>query len=353
MRFSPVSVSDVLEWIEAFASNTGLSSTISALIHAELCYYPSATILFLEVSQRELMLDSLEHTNEEKYEELLDQCTSGFDERIKEFDEGAYQLRMSHYNGVLKHHGFTQVFIDALIDNLSPSSECIPSVLEVEKVFEDSGFNDRPVFVIVDECFHTDEDEETHDDAPEPAYAALHSVFHQMMDHQRLERPVNPAGWVALMSMLGFKIVEGSVSEEYTVGIPSFVVDDHGHVPVFIVGATRTAFDDEDDAGQIMKNMVQTLLQMSTCTRALLFYGSPSIIADDNDMKEGLVFWGEVFGESAWGEMILHQDTHTVDRIIADSKIVTRGLETFDKTAFRDKGLALMNHWMENHVYTA
>lgn len=353
MRFSPTSVEDVLDWIDAFASSTGLSSTMSALIHAELCYYPTATILFIETSQRELMLDSLEKSDEEAFNKLMEEY-SWFDETIKDFDEDAYQLRMSHYSGILKHHGFTQGFIDAIIENLSPSSGGYPRSIEVERVFEDSGFNDEPVFVIVDECFETDDDEDEGDES-EPDLDRLRSAVNHMLDHQPLERPVNPAGWLALMGRLEFKIVEDSIRDEYQVGEPSFFIDENekGHVPVFIVGATRNAYDEEDEAGRIMRDMVQTIVRMNHCPKALLFYGGPSLIADDTQMKEGLVFWGEVLAESAWGELILHQGTHTVDRIIADSKVVTRGLESFDKAAYRDKGLALMNHWMEHHVYTA
>jgi hypothetical protein len=351
MRFTPGSVSDVLEWIELFSASTGLPSTTAALIHAELCHYPTATILFLETSQLELTLDSLEKNDEEEYEEKMSEHSCTFDEFLEELDEDAFHQRTAHYAAILKFHGFTDVFMHAFLENLSPSSESHPERVEVEKVFEDSGFNDQPVFVIVDECFETDDDE----DESEPNIDRLRSAVNHMLDHQRLERPVNPAGWVALMARLGFKIVEGSVAEEYTVGVPSFFVDENekGHIPVFIVGAIRTAFDDEDEAGRIMKVMVQSIAHMNHCSKALLFYGSPSVIADDNDMKEGLVFWGEVFAESAWGELILHQDTHTVDRIIADSKVVTRGLESFDKAPYRDKGLALMSHWMEHHVYTA
>lgn len=354
MRFTPGSVSDVLEWIELFAASTGLPSTTAAMIHAELCHYPTATILFLETSQLELTLDSLEKNDEEEYEEKMSEHSCTFDEFLEEFDDDAFRQRTAHYAAILKFHGFTDAFMDAFLENLSPSSESHPERVVVENVFEDSGFNDQPVYVIVDECFETDDDEDEGDESG-PDLDRLRSAVRHMLDHQRLERPVNPAGWLALMGRLEFKIVEDSIRDEYQVGEPSFFIDENekGHVPVFIVGATRNAYDEEDEAGRIMRDMVQTIVRMNHCPKALLFYGGPSLIADDTQMKEGLVFWGEVLAESAWGELIIHQDTHTVDRIIADSKVVTRGLESFDKAAYRDKGLALMSHWMEHHVYTA
>lgn len=352
-RYNPTSVSDVLEWIEIFSSSTGLPSTESALIYAELCHYPTATILFLQASQKELMLDSLENEDEEEYENQLDAHIASFDENLEEDNEDAFIERISHYCAVLQHHGFTKEFTQKFLANLSPSSEAAPEEIAIENVFESTGFIDEPVFVIVDECFHTDDDESEED----PDLETLYHAVHHMLGHQRLERLINPAGWLALMDRLEFKIVEGSIRDVQQVGEPSFFIDENtkGHVPVFIVGATRNAYDDEDEAeaGRIMKHMVQTIVRMNHCPKALLFYGGPSLIADDNEMKEGLVFWGEVYGESAWGEMVLHQDSHTVDRIIADSKVVTQGLGTFDRTAFRDQGLALMNHWMENHIYTA
>jgi hypothetical protein len=348
MRFTPASISDVLEWIETFSASTGLASTTSALIHAELCHYPTATLLFLETSQRELILDSLEKNDEEAYEDKLNEQVCSFDEFLEDFDEDTYLERTDHYTEVLKHHGFTHTFIEAFLENLSPSSEGIPQRVEVDEIFEDSGFNESPVFVIVDECFHTDDDDDNEE--MEAGLDVLRTAVDQMLGHERLRRAINPAGWVALMNKLGFDVAGYEISNHHIVGEPSFFIaeETYGHIPVFIVGASRNAYDTQDEAALIMKRMVQTIVRMNNGSKALIFYASPSIIVDKNGR---LVFWGEVFWDGVWGEMILHQGTDSIDKIIADSKVVTLGLETFDRTPYLDKGLELMNHWKKNHVH--
>lgn len=347
MRFTPASISDVLEWIETFSASTGLASTTSALIHAELCHYPTATLLFLETSQRELILDTLEKNDQEAYEEKLNEQVCSFDEFLEDCDEDTYRERTAHYTEVLKHHGFTDTFIEAFLERLSPSSEVIRECVEVEKAFEDSGFNDSPVFVIVDECFQTDDDDEEEMGAD---LDALRAAVDQMLEHERLRRAINPAGWVALMNKLGFEVTGYDISNHHIVGEPSFFIaeEKYGHIPVFIVGASRNAYDTQDETALIMKRMVQTIVRMNNGSKALIFYAAPSVIVDKNGR---LVFWGEVFWDGVWGEMVLHQGSDTIEKIIADSKVVTLGLETFDKTPYLDKGLELMNHWKKNHVH--
>jgi hypothetical protein len=346
MKYLPASVPEVLEWLDVFCSSTGLSSTMAADVYAELCYVPTSTFLFAKVSQREIMLDALEHNDEDEYHEQMSQYSISCDENLVDYDEEAYSLRMDHYTMVLEHHGFTQAFIDAFLENMSPSSDSRPSPVALEEIFEDGKFDPEPLF-------YSEEDLEGEDEVSQDDLETLEAAANHMMGHQRLARAVNPKGWIALLTKLGFEFVEGSIAEEHQIGEPSFFIADKecGHVPVFIVGANRKAYDDQDDAGQIIRMMVQTITRMNGCPLALLFYGAPDMISDDKNLSEGLVFWGEVFVASAWGEMVIHQGTNSVSKIIEDAKVVTNGLDTFEKALYRDKGLALMNHWIDNHVF--
>lgn len=345
MRYIPITIDEVLEWLDVFTSITELPPSLAAMVYSELLHCPKPTLIFLEASQKELGLGVLQASDPDAFKEQMGLFEASCDQNLRESDDDTYIERMDHYASVLTYHGFSEIFIDAFLEHISPSSDSRPYHFEIDEdeLYEDGDFNPEPYFTITG-C-------EDSEEGIDPS--ALQAMGQHMEGHQRLQKPVDPVGWVALMSKLGFEVVKDTIAKEYSVGTPSFYIAEKFRkpVPVFIVGATRTAFDQDDQAGHIVKALIQDHLRLNYGERALLFYGSPSVITDDKEMKEGLVFWGEVYWDSMWGEMILHQGTHSTDKIISDSMVVSLGLNSFEKAPYKDRGLELMNLWMENHAF--
>lgn len=353
MRYVPTSVSEVFEWMDAFSGITGLLPSYSVMIYAELTLCPSVETMLAQISQRDIFLSGLDQVNPAQFRKEIRAQNQTYDEHLKTTNPEALEKRIDHYFKVFRHHGFDRKMIEKIIDHLSPSSEIPPTNCDLGTRDVSGFFNPEP-WVAKDE----DDDDDDDEDLPEELLSGvidLAQKFSTIRDHQRLMKSVDPTGWVALMRELKFEVIPESVQAEHMVGVPSFFIraSKGNDIPVFIVAAPRSAYDHDDTTAKAMKHIVQIQLAMNSVSRALLFYGAPSVISDDKEMKDGLVFWGEVFWDSNWGEMILHQKTNSFDRIVRDAKVVSQGIESFNKKTYKDNGLALMNLWVDHHNFAS
>lgn len=349
MRYTPVAVEEVFEWMDAFSQVSGVLPSISAKLYAELTMCPSVALMLSQVSQKDIFLGHLQETDPAQYNREIRAQISGTDEHLEESDPYAYEKRIDHYFSVFRHHGFDRKLIEKILEHMSPSSNDRPRIFNPGKLDVSDFFNPEPYEA-------SGADDEDDDEAFEQF--GHESMAEQMritiQDHELLKKSVDPTGWIELMRKLNFNIIPESIQRDHEMGIPSFfITDQEGELfPVFIVAAVRAAYEKDSSASKTMKEIIQHQLAMNNVERALLFYGAPSVIADDKDMSEGLVYWGEVFWDSRWGEMILHQKTNSFDKIARDAAVISKGLGNFKKGFYRDKGLALMNFWVEHHNFT-
>lgn len=302
MRYVPAVVAEAFEWMDAFSQVTGVLPSVSAMIYSELLMCPSVAVMLSQISQRDIFLSCLENTDPAQHKREFRNHRLTFDGALEQNDPAAFEKRINHYFSVFRHHGFERKLIEKIIDHMSPSSSDRPRVFSLENVdvsefFDSTPFTPREV----------DDDEDEMDDDSISVFVrevlGSGQMRVTMQDHQRLAKAVDPSGWVAMLRELKFDIIPESIQREHYLGMPSFFVneDKGGPFPVFIVSASRNAYDQHDSAARAMKEMVQHQLAMNGVERALLFYGTPSVVADDKDMSEGLVYWGEVFWDSTWG----------------------------------------------------
>jgi hypothetical protein len=335
--------------MDVFSQTMAVLPSISAMIYAELTLCPNASTMFGQAYQRETFFKALFTDSHARYHKEIRLQGLTCDEALEQSNPAALELRINHYYKVFRHHGFDRKLIEKIIDSMSPSSEKEPAKFDAGSIGVASFFNPEPY--VPD---GTEEGNEIDD-----AEASHHHAAHERMyigpeDQQALLKSINPSGWVALMRKLNFEISPEGIHHEHVPGQPSFIINHKGtKVPVYIIAAARNAYDDRNTAAMAAKFFIESKLVMKGIEGALLFYGSPSVISDDTSISEGLVFWGEVYFDGMWGEMILHQKTNSFDRITADSEVVSQGLGTFDKSLFRDEGLSLMNYWFEHHNFVA
>lgn len=331
---------DVLEWIDAFASVTGLPPSDCTLILAEMVGFSSTSELFVEV----LNFERHEaHLSPEEREGLYNERDALQDD---EADEEEVSERFAHYRKVLAHHGFSDDFYTLFRKNLSPTSETGPQTFTIDRssVFITS-YVSTP---LMQDDPHDEEDEE--EDLSFDPSEILGSIFAgaSLMDQIRLSRPVNPIGWQKMLAHLGFEIKPVETPREEPWYPKFYAFKDAVRHPVFVGGPAKTPYDTGDEQANEIRDGIREFNALSTADVPLLFWSSPLTIGNNH-----AAYWGEIRVEGRWHEMFLSREICRVPDILQVSKLMAmRNKQSYDKAValLQDKERKLMAWFMEVHV---
>lgn len=179
---------------------------------------------------------------------------------------------------------------------------------------------------------------------PSP-FEAMAEVFHKV----NAGMPVSPAGWLAVSKALGFTICKGSINNAWVYGEPSFQIDhDADPIPVFIVMEMNFPFV-ENPAIKRAEDQVGEYLSSRQIRRGILFVGMPVRMGED-DESACVVYWGKVYSDEQWLPLVLHKDSRSIERIVADGKLVIDGLAGIDVQELLDGDEGLVKVFADNHI---
>lgn len=340
-------IPELFHWIDCFCFSTRLSPSSGARIYSELMDVVDMNDVFSEISHRsstfKRFIGDKDHEAVRAYRgDII--CNSL--EYVLRTDADKIKKRDQHYTNVLKHHGFSKKFIQEFMMNLRPDSVKSPEPISVDPVFT-KHFNPEPFFgkrdksrldyVLIETNMSDDPDFQD-------------SFF----DSIRISRPIIPTGLVSLMRYLGFKVDEIQTESVIPISSPRFkVTDTDGQwANVFITGISKAPGDEEDSAVNSYKEMLisENFSFDKTLGRSLiLFYGNPASFREEGGAPgNDVTFWGEVFVNGSWHEMILNQDSKSINKII-EQAIAWGKSESLNPEVFGDKDSLLLHHFLDNH----
>jgi hypothetical protein len=311
-------VPELLNWLDEFAKSSGLVPSQVARIYAELVECRDVNHVFAQVADRSKCFKALIAEGDQAgYLTYLDDVHSSLDENLPldDLDE-----RHAHYRRVLSHHGFSKKFISMFYDNLLPSNGQPPEGFSMDRseIFE--RYNPEPFYGASDESHIV-----FGDTGVSPNFSLINPKESNSMnlDEMRLSRPIHPIGWVKLMQNLGFTVSEINNGVDLPLEVPKFLVTDTSgsSVSVFINGLTRSPGDHEDEQANLLKRILAKKLPVhksASKSTLILFYGMP-VMVGRNGGASGITYWGEVYFNNKWSEMILNSKTRTINDIIDQS----------------------------------
>lgn len=332
---------DALEWVDAFASVSGLPPSDCTLILAELVGLSSTSELFTEL----LNFERHEaHLDEEEKQQLYNELDGLQDD---EADDDDVSERFARYRKVLGHHGFSEDFYNLFRKNLSPTSETRPMTFAIDKslVFT-TRYNPQPLVPDAEPEVAEDEDDESMFD-PGEMLRHLFAGGPSMIDKMRLSRPVNPIGWQKMLTHLGFEIRPVETDREEPWYPRFYAFKDAVRHPVFIGGPSKTPYDSEDKEAAEIRDGILELNVLSTADVPMLFWSSPLTIGESH-----VPYWGEIRVDGKWQEMFMTEKVCRVGDILEVSKFMSsRSPQGYEKAAelLQDKEFKLVNWFMEGH----
>lgn len=331
---------EVLEWVDAFASASGLPSSDCTRILAEMVGFRTTSDLFNEV----LNFERHEaHLDEDEVEELYNERDTLQDD---EADDDDVTARFAHYRKVLTHHGFSDDFYNLFRKNLSPTSESCPQGFSIDpSLIFSSGYNKEPFFPdeAIDEV-----DEEDPDFDPRLLFEHILSDGPSMMDRMRLSRPVNPIGWQKMLIHLGFEIKPVESPREAPWFPRFYAFKDAVRHPVFVAGPAKAPYDTEDEQAKEIRDGIRDLNALSPADVPMLFWSAPLMVGDDN-----APYWGEIRVDGRWHELFMSESVCRVDSILEVSKLMAaQNKSSYDKAValLGDKDEKLIGWFMGVHV---
>lgn len=336
MHCTAFMMDEVLAWVDAFSMTTGLPPSTSMSLYAELCRFESVFELIQEISTREatfLRSDEMENPH------LLEVYTHTFvahqDEQLEARDSEAMQERNHHYRAVLEHHGFKPAFIKGFYERLSPTGDNVPVPFDVKS-------KKALVKAFVPDPFYPPRQMKTQIASP---LDELRKIFGEI----QLGSPMNPQGWLAVFRSLGLPICKGSINNAWSLGEPSFHIDDDADpIPVFIVGVVNPPYTPNPSL-QKAERIVGEYLSSRQNRRGVLFTGPP-VKVGENEEQDCVVFWGRVYSDEAWYPLILHPGSTTIDHIVMDGIEAQDGLDGLEVDSLKDIGGRLVKIFASQHL---
>jgi hypothetical protein len=343
MHCTAISINEVMEWVDIFTFVTGIHPSHSTRIFAELSDL-SLPELFVLVSEREMRLDRLEFSPEQGvYESILAEMERDSDEVLEDIDEDRHDERFEHYSDVLEFHGFSSELIDFFFENISPTSQYrfvpgnygLDRLKEIrEQAFNEDGFN--PEAYDPDHCKDDDIEIINH----------VENGLQQMFEVSQLVQPVDPTGWMAVIKFLGLPLATGVDVIKCDVGLSMFHLSakEGEPIPVFILNVGHKPFDEDSQALAFAKHTIENKAVELGNPRAIVFFRCPGKV---KDLRRGysLTFWGQTLVNGGWSEMVLHGQSRSVERIIQDSKFISRDPHGFNWGDYCDLNDVVFNEF--------
>ncbi|HCF2447016.1 TPA: hypothetical protein NIA45_004684 [Pseudomonas aeruginosa] len=338
---------EAFDWADKFSKAAGLKTANSMQILAEFAYFQTSSKFLTELIDNEESRNAMiaEGLGLASAEELISESIDLDDPELMEYvEEADSMLRFDfteissedraeiegHFSQILSHHNFTDEFIFFFLRHLSPTQKLIEEIpqFDLEQVFY--GKFD-PIFFFEFDPRSEDEDED------EPNF---------IENAVRMAVNPHPAGWIAVMEHLGFKIKEGSIDLEREWSAPAFVfVEDHIDYPVFVLHPSKTPYDDED----MLCNNLRHEIQRSTPSNAFIFWHGPISTGPEDDDR-AITFWGEALIEGTWLPLSLRPTSTSISEIQKDAKLLQYEIteDIFNTLGTTDK--SLLEIWLKNHV---
>lgn len=338
--FTAISPSEIIQWTDVFSNITKLSPSNSLSIYAELCLFEDVDLLFAVAADRKskiILAEKLEEIGEYESdsmsaEDLISVFTDSYDEYLIEWDEDQYEARLAHFRDVLRHHGFTDHFITLFIENISPTSECIPKHFDIlpEELY-DEDFDDTP--------FSQDEEIDL--------MGMPDGSIENFSESLRLSKPVLPDGWLAVFKHLKLPVIENNNFENQFKD-PFFYSSDAGRsIPVYICGPCKSPYDEEDPAANQIKKDIAFSIRGKHDT-AILFYSAP-ISCGEIDGKH-VTYWGDIYIDSQWRSLVLNQDSTSIEAIILQAKQTHSREVDLMNPKLTEISLDLIGVWADNNI---
>ena len=353
---SLIHIDEIFTWADDFTKVTGLTTYAALQVYAECAYFQDPNSL----------LERLINIEAEYKQQLGDSgitAQEDFDIDGEIFSEhfGKYQLTLGcisdeaagefaeHYQKVLAHHGFNKQFSVYFIENFHPLSECITSnAPPVDKKFMfRSPYSYEPFFT----------------EPPEAPVYRWHTIF------ERLERQpdIDPAGWVAVFTQLGYAGIEANPHPSWPDYEPSFYLgptvteakqfcEDHGFeydeddvdfwgthelTPVYVTPITVT------EPNMFSFDMIELRIELEKVSdTAIVLYSSPYILRAP-DSKSFISIWGEIYDGETWKIMPLHANSSSLQTILdnafdSSSEPDWQNVSTIDQP--------LVDLWQKHHM---
>lgn len=336
MHCTAFAMDEVMAWVDALSITTGLAPSVSLSLYAELCRFESVHELIKEITAREAMfLRCDDMGNPHLMEAYSHTYIAHQDEQLEARDSKAMADRNEHYFKVLTHHGFKPAFINAFLENLSPTGDYVPEPFEIKsKRALVKGYITDPYY------------------APRQMKTRMPSPFEELQNlfkEVQLHTPMSPQGWVAVVKAIGLTVCKGSINNAWKFGEPSFhIEDDADPIPVFIVGVLNPPYIPNPSLDEA-ERVVGEYLSSRQNRRGILFTGPPIRIGNDSD-EDCLVYWGRIYSDDEWYPLILHAGSGTIDQIVKVGITAHAGIEKVDLASQKDVGGHLLQVFASHHL---
>jgi hypothetical protein len=346
MHCTASSINEVMEWVDIFTFTTGIHPSHSVRIFAELSEL-SLPELFALVSEREMSLTRVEVGSDlelEAHNDLISEIELGTDEVLEDMDEEEYDERVDHYIAVLDHHGLNHHYVDFFLEHISPTSgyRFFPEEFGIDKLealraraFDEEGFNPEPY-----EADDFDEDDDIE------IIEQVEAEIQQLYEVAQLTQTLDPTGWMAVVKFLGLPLETGVDVIKCDVGLSMFHLSakEGEPIPVFILNVGHKPFDEDSQALAFAKHTIENKAVELGNPRAIVFFRCPGKV---KDLRRGysLTFWGQTLVNGGWSEMVLHSQSRSVERIIQDSKFISRDPHGFNWGDYCDLNDVVFNEF--------
>ena len=129
MRCIAVSIDEVMAWVDAFCTSTGLAPSQAGLLYAEICFTADFEGLIAQVLVRSFSMAELDDPS---YEQQVQEIMAQSFELLPEAEK---QMIHDHFYHVLHHHGFMPAAIATLFMHQNPHSMYENRAVEINKAF--------------------------------------------------------------------------------------------------------------------------------------------------------------------------------------------------------------------------
>lgn len=325
---SRIHTDELFDWVDDFTRVTGLTSFAALQVFAECCYFQDPNALLQRLisieAEYNLQLEQSEHFDGEpdidgeifsehygNYQLTLDTLA---DEDVRKFSE--------HYEKVLIHHGFNKQFSVYFIEHFHPLSERLTTIAPpVNKRFLfQTQYSYSPFFT----------------EPPEAPEYRWHGVLERLVH----EPTTDPAGWIAVLKMLGFSGMEVNPDPSWEDYEPSFYLGPSGAEIKKYCEEQGIAYDDYDDddffdlfeatpvyltpfritaPNTFSWDMTELRAELaSEAETVIVLYAAPYLLRAP-DKINFVSIWGEIFDGDEWRIMPLHANSRSLDSLIDDA----------------------------------
>lgn len=298
MKFIPYDHKTARLWVEACADSLSIDKLEAASMYANLCGFRTWDLLMQTIGTGR---------------------PSPTDEQV---DDETMAARKDFYLSVLvEMFTMNQFHASYLLDTISPSSSKYPRKFS----FDHLSMHDAPPDSLM-HLFPADIDSRAQ---AKRLNEGLESIFEMIaenhpefaevdtsnfMERMRISIPIDPRAYRNFCEKMGWEVLDGTYSEDYEVGLPSFSLRSGiGDVLVYANSLTQTPMDSDDEMAEHLRQMV--------LSDAMEYSDSPNIMLMSGKFltKEykgrHYTHGGSLFRQGEWFDFLLHRGMTKVEDV--------------------------------------